>query len=188
MIRIAIVATVFALTFSTEVKSNESAATFFTNDREYWSQGKLVPTESDYSSQSKTTIPANRVAVAKMVSSSASRTLGSKWSDTAVRLAKLESGFNCGAVGPQTRHGRARGVMQVMPRSATALGYNPSRLNECQHGIDAGIAHMAACIRSGVETHDQMARCHVAGVGGWNKRLNRSAERYKQKYVRLARR
>jgi hypothetical protein len=178
--------TAVAVFFATPAYADMSHAEFAARNL----SGDWVSPINNYSAgeTSSVNVRPNKKAVADMVSSSASRTLGSKWSDTAVRLAKLESGFNCGAVGPQTRHGRARGVMQVMPRSASALGYNPSRLNECQHGIDAGIAHMAACIRSGVETHDQMARCHVAGVGGWNKRLNSSAERYKQKYVRLARR
>lgn len=125
-------------------------------------------------------------AVADMVAAETARRLGAQWVPTALRLAKIESNFNCGAVGPRTRHGNARGVLQVMPGSARALGYDPRRLNECQYGIAAGIAHMNACINSGVRTHAQMASCHVSGVHGWKVRLNKRAERYRRSYIRLA--
>jgi len=125
-------------------------------------------------------------AVADMVAAETSRRLGAQWVPTALKLAKIESSFNCGAVGPRTRHGNARGVLQVMPGSARALGYDPRRLNECQYGIAAGVAHMASCIQSGVRTHAQMAACHVAGTYGWKARLNPRAERYRREYVRLA--
>lgn len=129
---------------------------------------------------------AQKKTVADMVAKEAGRRLGSQWVPTAIKLAKIESSFNCGAVGPSTRHGRARGVLQVMPGSARAMGYEPSRLNECAYGISAGVSHMALCIKSGVRTHDQMASCHVAGVQGWKVRLNSRAESYKRKYIRMA--
>jgi soluble lytic murein transglycosylase-like protein len=124
-------------------------------------------------------------AVQKIVAKQAAQKLGPQWVDAALRIAKLESGFNCRATGPSTRHGRARGVMQVMPGSARALGYDPSKLHDCEYGIAAGIAHMKLCIQHGVRTTQEMARCHVAGVGGWNKKLNRNAERYKQRYAAM---
>jgi len=125
-------------------------------------------------------------AVADMVEKETARRLGVQWVPTALKLAKIESSFTCGAVGPNTRHGRARGVLQVMPGSARAMGYEPSRLNECAYGISAGVTHMALCIKSGVRTHEQMASCHVAGVKGWKVRLNYRAEKYRREYVRLA--
>ena len=125
-------------------------------------------------------------AVADMVAKETARRLGAQWVPTALKLAKIESSFNCNAVGPNTRHGRARGVLQVIPGSARAMGYEPSRLNECAYGISAGVTHMALCIESGVRTHEQMASCHVAGVKGWKVRLNHRAERYRREYVRLA--
>jgi hypothetical protein len=181
-----VLSTLFLFFMGGVSQSNEDAASFFHKDRNYWSQGKKAPNEEAYGWESPPSVPANRTAVSKMVASSAESRLGGQWVNTALKLAKLESGFNCAAVGPKTRHGRARGVLQVIPASAKALGYNPSRLNECKHGIDAGIAHMQSCLDAGVRTHEQMARCHVAGVGGWNKRLSRSAERYKRAYVRMA--
>lgn len=163
MSRALIISALFLLCMSNPSNASEDAASFFRNDKR--------PVSS---------------SVASMVAASAERQLGSQWVNTALKLAHVESRFNCGAVGPKTRGGRPRGVMQVMPGSARALGYDPARLNECQHGIDAGIAHMRSCLNAGVRTHDQMARCHVAGAYGWNRRLNRKAERYKQAYVRLA--
>jgi soluble lytic murein transglycosylase-like protein len=154
-----------------------SSAEFFSRDRSgNWSESHAQPA---------TSAPIVRGDVQKIVARQAAQKLGPQWVDTALRIAKLESGFNCRATGPSTRHGRARGVMQVMPGSARALGYDPARLHDCEHGVAAGVAHMALCIKHGVRTTQEMARCHVAGVGGWNKRLNRNAERYKQRYAAM---
>ncbi len=120
-----------------------------------------------------------------LVAQEATRRLGREWAPVAVRIAWVESRCNTAAVGPRTRHGRAQGIMQVMPGSARALGFNPRRLREARYGAAAGVAHMRACIASGVRTERQMAACHVAGVKGWKKRLRPSAERYKWKYVGL---
>jgi soluble lytic murein transglycosylase-like protein len=183
--------------------TGESAAEFFHKDRMYWSKGQKPP--ADYTPYggldftavrhdranastrtARTQVPAHRQEVANKVAAHARATLGEQWVPTALKLAKIESGFNCRATGPRTRHGNAKGVLQVMPGSARALGYDHRRLHECDYGIAAGIAHMNACLKSGVRTHAQMAKCHVAGVKGWNTRLSRSAERYKAHYVRLA--
>lgn len=176
----------------------DSHAEFFNKDREYWSRGLKAPEKVDYSwagslfqnTQAQQARPvyvrAERTHVARRIKERTQAELGSQWVPTALSLARLESGFNCRATGPRTRHGRAKGVFQVMPASARALGYDYGRLHDCEHGIAAGIAHMRACINSGVRTHNDMARCHVAGVRGWNTRLNRSAERYKNQYVRMA--
>lgn len=129
---------------------------------------------------------ARKQAVAEMVAQETARRLGAQWVPTALKLAKIESSYNCGAVGPRTRHGHARGVLQVMPASARALGYDPRHLNDCRYGIAAGVAHMASCIQSGVRTHAQMASCHVAGTYGWRARLNPRAEKYRRSYIKLA--
>jgi len=122
-------------------------------------------------------------SVQQMIATETTRQIGAQWTTTALRIAKLESGYRCNAVGPKTRHGRAKGVFQVMPVTARAMGYNPARLHECGYGIAAGVTHMRLCIASGVRTPTQMASCHVAGTNGWKVRLNARAERYKQKYV-----
>lgn len=176
--------------------ASESAAEFFYKDKHYWSKGQRAPEVVTYSALSSysavardtavTHVPAQRQAVADRVAHHAAARLGSQWVPTALKLAKIESGFNCRATGPRTRHGNAKGVLQVMPGSARALGYDHRRLHECDYGIAAGIAHMESCIRAGVRTHAEMAKCHVAGTHGWKTRLNRSAERYKARYVRMA--
>lgn len=167
---------ILALLASSPALSEMSSAEFFARDRSgNW--GDAQPTAPAPA--------AARGEVQKIVARQAAQKLGPQWVDTALRIAKLESGFNCRATGPATRHGRARGVMQVMPGSARALGYDPARLHDCEHGVAAGVAHMALCIRHGVRTTQEMARCHVAGVGGWNRQLNRGAERYKKRYVAM---
>jgi soluble lytic murein transglycosylase-like protein len=131
--------------------------------------------------------PSGREAVAKLVAQRAREKLGPQWVDSALRLAKLESSFNCKATGPKTRHGRAKGVLQVMDGSARALGFEPRRMYECDYGIQAGLAHMNMCLKHGVKTSSDMARCHVSGWGNWNRRLSsRGAEKYRQKYVKLS--
>lgn len=177
-----------ALISGSSYSSDENAAAFFHKDKMYWSQGKVVPSAMVWEPMGYgATMQAPAVSgVAAKVARQTEQEMGSKWVPTAMKLAKLESGYRCNATGPRVRGGRAKGVFQVMPGSARALGFDPSRLHECDYGIAAGIAHMQACVRAGVQTHDQMARCHVAGTGGWNTRLNRRAERYKRQYVRMA--
>jgi hypothetical protein len=122
-------------------------------------------------------------SVQQMIATETTRQIGAQWTPTALRIAKLESGYRCNATGPKTRHGRARGVFQVMPGTARGMGYNPARLHECGYGIAAGVSHMRLCIASGVRTQAQMASCHVSGFHGWKVRLKPRAEKYKQKYV-----
>jgi len=123
-------------------------------------------------------------SVQQMIATETTRQIGAQWVPTALRIAKLESGYRCNAVGPRTRHGRARGVFQVMPATARGMGYNPARLHECGYGIAAGVSHMRLCIVSGVKTSSQMASCHLTGVGGWQRRLNARSENYRNKYIK----
>lgn len=121
---------------------------------------------------------ANLLPAAEIVAEEARRQLGAHWAPLAVAIARKESGLRCGATGPSTRSGRARGVMQVMPRTAEALERGSSRrLHDCRVGARVGVKHMAACIKSGARTHAQVAACHLAGVGGWRK-ATRSQARY----------
>ena len=121
---------------------------------------------------------------AEIVADEARRQLGSQWAPLAVAIARAESGLRCNATGPSTRSGRARGVMQVMPRTAEALERGSSRrLHDCRVGARVGVKHMAACIRSGARTQPQVAACHLAGVGGWRNPTVKQS-RYMQRYVR----
>ncbi len=171
---------------ATPALADIGAHEFFARDRAHnWTGPLRNEIASPYGSL-PTTISPNKQNVARIVEREARARLGAQWVNTALKLAKIESSFNCGAVGPRTRHGHARGVLQVLPSSARALGFDPTRLNDCDYGARVGVAHMAACIRAGVRTHAQMAACHVAGVGGWNRRLARRHEKYKSQYIRLA--
>ena len=175
-----------AIFFATPAYADMSHAEFAARNL----SGDWVSPINNYSpgATSSVNVSPNKKAVADMVAREASAKLGQQWVQTALKLTKIESGFNCGAVGPKTRHGRAQGLLQVMPGTARAMGYDPSRLRECQYGLAAGIEHMSRCIETGVRTHVQMSSCHVSGFHGWRVRLNSRSERYRQKYIRLAQR
>lgn len=170
--------------------AEESAADFFRKDRDYWSKGLRAPDTPRWAGSlnlGSVDVPNNsdRQAVAKAVADEARRRLGDEHVNSALRITKLESGFRCHVLGPKTRHGRAVGPLQVLPSSARALGVEDLH-KDCKAQITAGILHMEKCLQAGAKTYKDMAACHVAGWGGWNKRLNRRAERYKQKYIRMA--
>jgi hypothetical protein len=125
--------------------------------------------------------------VAAMVAKEAKSVLGEQHVQDALRLTRLESGYRCHVLGPKTRHGRAVGPLQVLPSSAAAFGINSHDLHkDCKAQITAGILHMEKCISVGAKSYNQLAACHVAGWGGWNKKLNRRAQAYRAKYVRMA--
>jgi len=136
--------------------ADESAADFFRKDREYWSKGLRAPETPS-------------------------------WAGTLDLSAMVPDRFRCHVLGPKTRHGRAVGPLQVMPKSAEAFGISSYDLHrDCKAQITAGILHMEKCISVGAQTYNQLAACHVAGWGGWNKKLNRKAQAYRAKYVRMA--
>ena len=114
------------------------------------------------------------------------RELGEEWVASALKIAKVESGYQCHVTGPNTRHGRAKGVFQLIDSSARTLGFDPSRMYDCNENIAAGVAHMKVCIRYGVKDPRGMAACHVAGWHHWNVKLARHHERYKQRYINMA--
>jgi hypothetical protein len=170
------------------LQANESAHEFFNKDRNYWSKGLIAPASASWAgSIDFASMDQSKSKVAKMVADEARSTLGERYVDSALKLANLESRFRCHVLGPKTRHGRAVGPLQVLPSSAAALGVHNMH-GDCKAQVVAGILHMDRCLKSngGSMTHRQLSACHVAGWGGWNKRLNRKAERYKQQYIKLA--
>ena len=186
-IMLAIVA--FALATPAAATEDMSAAEFFardkvnnwTGDLSYGSfgspYGRLVHVEK---------LTPQKQEVAKLIAKHVSNQIGEKWVDTALRLAKIESGFNCAAKGPRTRHGNAKGLFQLLDKSAITLGFDPKDMYSCDKNILAGVAHMKACIDLGkVSDSREMAACHVAGWANWNVKLARRPERYKQRYVTL---
>lgn len=165
-----------ALPTAAHASLDESHADFFRKDRAQWA-GNLDAAVAEMSPKKE--------QVKKIVAEETRKALGDKWVPVALRIAHVESRFNHKAIGPKTRHGRARGVMQVMPATARKMGFDPNRLNEARYGVLAGVAHMRMCIDHGVRTEKEMAACHVAGPIGWQKRLRRSAETYKRQYVAM---
>jgi hypothetical protein len=112
--------------------------------------------------------------------------LGEEWVASALKIAKVESGYRCNATGPKTRHGHAKGVFQLIDSSAKTLGFDPGKMYDCNENIAAGVAHMKVCISYGVKDPRGMAACHVAGWNHWNVKLARQHERYKQRYINMA--
>jgi hypothetical protein len=176
---------------SLTLAEEDSAADFFRKDKEYWSQGLKAPEKIEGRGFSLfgATVSNEQNAVKKIIADRVRENMGSEYVNPALKIAKLESNFNCFAIGPKTHLGHAAGVFQVMPKSASAMGYDYSRIKrDCSYGIDAGIKHMQICVQSnnGHMTPNQLSACHVAGPLGWNKHLRKKAERYKKKYIRLA--
>lgn len=112
--------------------------------------------------------------------------IGEEWVASALKIAKIESGYQCNATGPKTRHGRAKGVFQLIDSSARTLGFDPGKMYDCNENIAAGVAHMKVCIKYGVKDPRGMAACHVAGWNHWNVKLAKQHERYKQRYINMA--
>jgi hypothetical protein len=173
---------------SPAVADEMSAAEFFARDKANNWTGELVHISNPYGKLVKPSkITADKQKVIDAIRLHVADQIGSKWVDTALRIAKLESGFSCRAKGPKTRHGHAKGVFQLIDSSARTLGFDPTNMYDCEQNILAGIAHMKACInQGGVREPREMAACHVAGWSNWNVKLARRSERYKQRYVSLA--
>lgn len=183
-----IAATLIATFISSSAMAEMSLNEYYLSENQHKWYGELYPAQEQkpiftQASTPKFVVQRSRQSVVDEVIRQVDEKLGIKWESTALRLSKLESGFNPLAINRKTR---AAGVLQVIPKSAIALGYDPKRLTETSYGISAGIAHMRSCIDSGVKTPSQMAACHVAGVVGWRRRLSKWAERYKHQYVRMA--
>lgn len=168
--------TALALASSPALAIEEDVGSFFREEaakKETANLGKIA------TSQKKS-------VVMDQISKVVRKELGEEWVESALKIAKVESGYNCKATGPRTRHGHAKGVFQMMDSSAKALGYDPAKMYDCSENIAAGVAHMKVCISYGVKDPRGMAACHVAGWNHWNVKLARQHERYKQKYIKMA--
>ena len=95
----------------------------------------------------------------------------------ALRIAKVESGIKCNV---KSRDG-ALGPLQIMPRSARALGYR--NLSGCAAQTEAGMAHLAMCYRGAHGNLHRAAACHNQGISALH-HVNRSAARYAMKVAR----
>lgn len=95
--------------------------------------------------------------ISEMISEHVSARIGSQWVETALQIARIESGGRCGA---RNRSG-ATGVFQVI--HPERFGVSRSEALTCSGGIQAGVAHMEACIAKGARTSAQLMRCHNSG-------------------------
>lgn len=159
---------------------------FFMTDKTYVAMAQKNSVWNDTASRVGS-IPNNKQAVVDALAKATRKKLGEKYVDDVLRLAKLESNYTCHIKGPQTSIGRAVGPLQVMPSSGEALGISRKELlSSCEAQIEAGLRHVEKCIEVGAVSFRDLAACHVAGWMGWNRRLAKRHEQYKQKYIRMA--
>lgn len=99
----------------------------------------------------------------------------------ALRVAKIESNYNCNAVG---RRGEV-GPLQILPATARTLGYSNIRRASCQTKVDAGMAYLARCYHKAGGNWGRAAACHNAGESAlkW-RRYPASVRKYVQRVVR----
>ena len=104
-------AAVIALAGPVAAQEND-AADFFRKDKNYWSRGlkafAVIAYNDDISHVHS--VSKRKLIVRRMVAKQAEKKLGRRWVRSAVKIAYVESRFNPRAVGPKTRHGRARGA------------------------------------------------------------------------------
>jgi len=96
----------------------------------------------------------------------------------ALAVAKHESGFRCNAVG---RAGE-RGVMQIKPSTARALGYRgkPSGLNNCHTGIYYGIKYLRMAYLKARGSVYKAALLYNGGLGSKRKKSSYAAQIHKK--------
>lgn len=164
------VAAMAVMAISVHAYEDESPAQFF----------------AKYGPNATANAPTSKQEVARSIASQVNSRLGPQWVEPALKIAKIESGYTCHVKGPKTKHGRAVGPLQVLVGSAESLGITAYELDtSCAMQIEAGIRHMERCIQLGAKTSSQFASCHVSG-NPFNGRLTRKAERYRQKYIKMA--
>ena len=97
----------------------------------------------------------------------------------ALRVARVESGVQCGKIGKAGE----RGPVQILPRTAAALGYHGIDKSACARQTAAGIRHLAICLQKGRSLH-RAAACHNGGFGMLGRRnWPKSVRRYVSKVV-----
>ena len=98
----------------------------------------------------------DHAAVRSMIGSEVCAQIGCQWTSTALRIAQIESRFNCSA-----RNGRAVGVFQNT--NPAMFGVSRAAALTCSGGVRAGVAHMRMCLAKGARSSAQMMRCHNSG-------------------------
>jgi hypothetical protein len=92
----------------------------------------------------------------------------------ALRVAKVESGVQCGEKGP----------LQILPSTARALGYKNIRAASCATQTDAGMKHLALCWKK-TRNLWRAAACHNQGISvAYGRKVSKAAARYANKVAR----
>lgn len=99
----------------------------------------------------------------------------------ALRITKVESGFQCHVVGPKTKHGRAQGVMQILPSTAAKMGHQGGDLANCEDGLNYGMAYLSLCYQLAGKDEAKASACYV---GGENMATGPKGK-YAKKYVKM---
>lgn len=98
----------------------------------------------------------------------------------ALKIARQESGIQCG----NHNASGATGPLQIMPRSARALGYRGHiRRASCATQTEYGMKHLAMCYRGAKGNQRRAAACHYQGISAL-KRVSRAGAAYAARVVR----
>jgi soluble lytic murein transglycosylase-like protein len=98
----------------------------------------------------------------------------------ALRVAKVESGVQCGRTGAAGE----KGPLQILPSTARALGYKNIRAASCATQTDAGMKHLAICWKK-TRNLWRAAACHNQGISvAYGRKVSKAAARYANKVAR----
>lgn len=102
----------------------------------------------------------------------------------ALAMARVESNFNCGAVG---RAGE-RGIMQIKPSTAKGIGYKGSAggLNDCRVGAKWGMRYLKQALTKAGGDYCRAAALYNQGLG--MKKMTRNGKAYCVAAVALVKR
>jgi len=92
----------------------------------------------------------------------------------AIQVAKKETGVQCGKVGSSGE----RGPLQILPSTASQMGYKGIRKASCAEQTDAGMAHLAECYRGMGGNRWYAAACHNQGFSAISGKVRKRAKRY----------
>jgi soluble lytic murein transglycosylase-like protein len=90
-------------------------------------------------------------------------------------VARQETGVRCGLVG---RAGEV-GPLQIKPATSQMIGLPVTRKSSCERQTEAGVRHLALCLKGAHGNQWRASVCHNAGLGSlkWNN-PPRSAQKY----------
>lgn len=92
----------------------------------------------------------------------------------AIQVAKKETGVQCGKVGSSGE----RGPLQILPSTASQMGYKGIRKASCAEQTDAGMAHLAECYRGVGGNRWYAAACHNQGFSAISGKVRKRAKQY----------